>query len=71
MNSFSVVPILGVCFIVLKLCNVISWGWIWVLAPFWIGIAGGIVTVISVLIFTIAQIFLSAYFKKNKKLWRI
>jgi hypothetical protein len=31
--SFS--DLLGVAFIVLKLCGVISWSWIWVLAPLW------------------------------------
>jgi len=28
--------LLGVAFIVLKLCHVIDWRWRWVLAPFWI-----------------------------------
>jgi ABC-type antimicrobial peptide transport system permease subunit len=28
---------LGIIFIVLKLVGVISWSWIWVLSPFWIG----------------------------------
>ena len=28
--------LLTVAFIVLKLCNVISWSWWWVLAPIWI-----------------------------------
>jgi phosphoglycerol transferase MdoB-like AlkP superfamily enzyme len=27
--------LLGVAFIVLKLTKVISWSWLWVLAPFW------------------------------------
>lgn len=27
---------LGIVFIVLKLCGVISWNWVWVLAPIWI-----------------------------------
>ena len=31
--------LLGIAFIVLKLCKVITWSWIWVLAPFWIGAA--------------------------------
>lgn len=30
------VSLLGVAFVVLKLCNVISWSWWWVTAPFWI-----------------------------------
>lgn len=29
--------LLGVAFIVLKLTHVISWSWLWVLSPFWIG----------------------------------
>lgn len=29
--------LLAIAFIVLKLCNVITWPWIWVLAPLWIG----------------------------------
>ena len=31
--------LLGIAFIVLRLCNVIDWNWIWVLAPFWLPIA--------------------------------
>ena len=27
--------LLGIAFIVLKLCGVIDWPWIWVLAPIW------------------------------------
>ena len=28
--------LLGLVFIVLKLCKVIDWSWLWVLSPFWI-----------------------------------
>jgi hypothetical protein len=31
--------LLAVAFIVLKLCHVIDWSWLWVLAPIWIPIA--------------------------------
>lgn len=27
--------LLGIAFIVLKLCNVINWSWWWILAPLW------------------------------------
>lgn len=27
---------LTIAFIILKLCNVISWSWLWVLSPIWI-----------------------------------
>lgn len=30
--------LLGLIFLTLKLCNVITWPWIWVLCPFWIPI---------------------------------
>ena len=33
-NSFT--TLIAVAFIVLKLCKVIDWPWIWVLAPIWI-----------------------------------
>ena len=29
--------LLAIVFIVLKLCHVIEWSWIWVLSPLWIG----------------------------------
>lgn len=38
-GGIGVAGLLGVAFIILKLCGVIGWPWIWVLAPFWIGIA--------------------------------
>ena len=31
--------VLLILFIALKLCGVITWSWVWVLSPFWIGIA--------------------------------
>lgn len=31
--------LLGVAFIVLKLCGVINWSWWWVLSPLWGGLA--------------------------------
>ena len=34
---------LTIAFIVLKLCNVITWQWIWVLAPLWIPLAIAVV----------------------------
>ena len=39
--------LLCIAFIVLKLCKVINWSWIWVLAPIWIPIA--IVLVLAII----------------------
>lgn len=30
--------LLTIVFIVLKLCKIITWSWVWVLSPFWISI---------------------------------
>ena len=32
----SIVGLLGIAFVVLKLCKVITWSWWWVTAPFWL-----------------------------------
>ena len=56
----SIIGLLGVAFVVLKLCHVIDWPWIWVLAPFWMGVALAVVVVLVV----IAGIGLIAVFKR-------
>ena len=35
----SFTGLLTIAFIVLKLCNVIKWSWIWVLCPIWFPVA--------------------------------
>ena len=42
--------LLGVAFIIFKICNIIAWSWLWILAPFWIPIG------ISVILLVIACI---------------
>ena len=48
--SISIVELLLVAFIVLKLCDVISWSWWWVLSPIWISIAVGVVVLLMSLL---------------------
>ena len=45
-QNISFFSLLGLTFIVLKLCGVISWSWWWVTAPFW----GPIALVLAVVI---------------------
>lgn len=46
-----VTSLLGLIFITLKLCNVITWSWWWVLSPFWITwIAAAILAIIIAVI---------------------
>jgi hypothetical protein len=50
-RSISVLSILGLIFIVLKLCGVITWSWFWVLSPFIIPFILVIILAIMLLIF--------------------
>lgn len=50
-GGIGVTGLLQVAFIVLKLCGVIDWSWLWVLAPTWIS------AVLVMLILAIALIF--------------
>ena len=45
-QNISFFSLLGLTFIVLKLCGVISWSWWWVTAPFW----GPIALVLAIVI---------------------
>jgi hypothetical protein len=38
-----VIPILGIAFVLLKVTGYIDWSWLWVLSPFWIGLAAVLV----------------------------
>ena len=42
--------LLTIVFIALKLCGVIAWPWIWVLAPFWIPLALSVIIILIVII---------------------
>lgn len=43
--------LLGLVFIVLKLCGVIKWSWLWVLSPLWISLIIGLLAFAVVLYF--------------------
>lgn len=50
-SSIGFTGLLAIVFIVLKLCHVIEWSWLWVLAPLWIStILGLIIVIIYVII---------------------
>ena len=46
--------LLGIVFVVLKLTHVISWSWLWVLAPFWLPLA--VVFVLALIIYTVVAV---------------
>lgn len=39
---------LTLCFIVLKLCHVINWSWVWVLCPTWISLSIALILIIII-----------------------
>lgn len=44
--------LLSVIFVILKLCHVIEWSWIWVLSPLWISFAVSVVIIIIAAVFS-------------------
>ena len=48
-TSFPIASILAIVFVVLKLTNVISWLWWWVLSPLWIPL--GLIAILFVIVF--------------------
>ena len=45
--------LLTIAFIILKLCGIISWSWLWVLAPLWISIALGLIVLLVIVVIAI------------------
>ena len=48
-GGVGVTGLLQVAFIVLKLCKIINWAWVWVLAPTWITILIAIVAIVLII----------------------
>lgn len=43
--TFPTAIILTIVFLVLKLCNMIDWNWMWILSPLWISVALDIIII--------------------------
>lgn len=56
-NGVGFCGLLTIAFIVLKLCGVIKWSWLWVLAPLWISWS-------LILVLLIVAIFIALIQKK-------
>lgn len=52
-GSISFGGLLVILFIALKLTGVITWSWLWILSPLWIGLALGL-TLIAVVLLALA-----------------
>ena len=62
--TFPIPTILTIVFVILKLCGVITWSWVWVLSPLWIGFALGVVIIF---LFIVIPALSRAIIKKRKK----
>ena len=50
------VGLLTIAFIVLKLCKVIGWSWLWVLSPLWISVGLSILIIVGVLVYALIKV---------------
>lgn len=66
-NTGFLLGLLGIAFVVLKLCKVINWSWWWVTIPFW----GGMALVLALLALAglgwIAKTVYKENFRKNER----
>lgn len=46
---------LTIVFVILKLCNVISWSWLWVLSPLWIDLAFTLIVIVIYAIYLVHE----------------
>lgn len=49
-GGVGILTVIGIVFIILKLCKLITWSWIWVLAPFWTPVVLVIIIIIIAVI---------------------
>ncbi len=51
--------LLTILFVTLKLTGTISWPWLWVLCPLWIGLAFALAVLVSILVFTLIVVIVA------------
>lgn len=67
-NGIGVLGLLGVAFVVLKLCHVIDWSWWWVTVPFWGGLAVAIAILLGLALIWLFAAISSARRRKRVRL---
>lgn len=65
-SSVSFFEVLGIVFVILKLCRVIDWPWIWVTAPFWGALA---ISLLTCLVLVVVLAIKSIKEHKRLKKW--
>jgi len=54
-NGLGLGVILAMIFMVLKLCGIITWSWLWVLCPVWIPVVIAIVAIIALAVMDLIE----------------
>ena len=54
-GGIGFIGLLGLAFIVLRLCGVINWSWVWVLCPIWGSFAVVLLIFIAVVLYKIIK----------------
>ena len=65
-KGIGFVGLLTIAFIVLRLVNVITWNWLWVLSPLWIYAIVKVILIVILMIITLNKIGASCS-KREKK----
>lgn len=53
--GISLTVLFSIVFIILKLCKIINWSWIWVISPLWISVAITILAIFIALIYCLTH----------------
>lgn len=65
--GFIITSLLTLLFIILKLCNIISWSWIWIVSPLWIVLGINILIILVFFFYTVIKVLRQniKYHKEN------
>lgn len=65
--GFLITGLLTLLFIILKLCNIISWSWIWIVSPLWIVLGINILIILVFFFYTVIKVLRQniKYHKEN------
>lgn len=58
-GGVGIATVLAIVFIVLKVCNLITWSWVWVLSPLWISL--GLLFIVLMIVGVVALVGDSSY----------
>jgi hypothetical protein len=70
-GGIGFLSILGIVFIILKLCKVIDWAWLWVLCPLWAPLGVFLIVLGGLYLFAIIKVSFFSTPKQKEQMKRI